>query len=182
MSSFAAISSASRSTAGRRKSGVCSSLPVPPRPQNERLASCSASFSENEPRALIVGLLLRVGESAPRRAHGERRDAREIALGVAGVVELGDRVRHFGLTGDADVQRRQHLSGDAQRRRLGERRDAVVVLQLELPGRVLYRAHELGRAEVTVANDDRMAEFVVARAAARRARAGRCACAARRRR
>ena len=35
------------------------------------------------------------------------------------------------------------------------------MVQLELPGRVLLRTHELGRAQVAVAHDDGMSEFVV---------------------
>src|SRR6516225_5263863 len=53
---------------------------------------------------LRLTVVLRIGKAAPRRAHRERRDASEIALRIAGVVQLRDRVLHFGLARDAEVQ------------------------------------------------------------------------------
>src|SRR5262249_11756997 len=50
--------------------------------------------------------------------------------------------------------------GDAQCWRLRQRRDAGVVLQLQLPGRVLLRSNELGGAEMRIANDDLIAKLV----------------------
>jgi hypothetical protein len=71
---------------------------------------------------------MRVRKSSPRRAHRERCDSREIPFGVRRFVELRDRVLHFRLTRNADVQRREHLSRDPQRCRLRKRRNTGVVL------------------------------------------------------
>src|SRR5207247_870442 len=67
-------------------------------------------------------LVRRVGDAPPARAHRERRDAREVPLTVAGFVELGDRVLHFGVARNTEIERRQHLSRSSESRALRERR------------------------------------------------------------
>jgi hypothetical protein len=109
----------------------------------------------------MLPFVTRVGEAAPRCPHGERCDAREVALGITGIVELRDRVLHFGLTRHTEVERRQHLAGHAQGVRLGQDGGARVMLQFQLPRLVLLRTNQLGRAEVGVPHDDRIAVLVV---------------------
>src|SRR5512143_2306439 len=103
----------------------------------------------------------RVGEPAPGRAHCQRSDTREVPFRIARIVELRDRVSDLGMARDSEVERREHLARRAESRRLGERRNARVVMESQLPGSVLLGPNQLRGAEVLVADDDGAAVFVV---------------------
>src|SRR5207237_1216645 len=45
--------------------------------------------------------------------HASASDAREIALAIAGLVELRDRVLHFRVAGDTEIEGGEHLTGRA---------------------------------------------------------------------
>src|SRR5690242_5696965 len=61
-----------------------------------------------------------VGKQSPRCAQRERGHTRKVAVGVARIIQLGDRVAHVGSGGRTDVERGQELRDGAKTRALGE--------------------------------------------------------------
>src|SRR5213075_3358282 len=118
------------------------------------------AFGETGTGRLDEALIRRVRDASPLRAHGERRNTREVSLAITGFVELRDRVLYLGVAGDAKIERREHLACGAQSGLVGEAGDAGVVSHDEPPRSIAVGANQLGGAEVCVTNDDGRAAVV----------------------